>query len=96
MTMNEKRLAVVTGAARGIGLVTASRFLAEGWQVVLLDIGPGLHDDALFEGRDVAVANDFRDLFGEVLTQHLGVRDLRSIFPGHANDPARHPGIFRG
>jgi NAD(P)-dependent dehydrogenase (short-subunit alcohol dehydrogenase family) len=38
MTTNDKRLALVTGAARGIGLATASRFLAEGWQVVLLDI----------------------------------------------------------
>ena len=56
---------------------------------------PGLHEDALFEGRDVAVANDFRDLFGEVLTQHLGVRDLDTVFPGHANDPARQPRVLR-
>lgn len=32
------RVAVVTGAARGIGLATARRFLAEGWRVALLDI----------------------------------------------------------
>jgi len=32
------RVAVVTGAARGIGLATAKRFLAEGWRVALLDI----------------------------------------------------------
>jgi NAD(P)-dependent dehydrogenase (short-subunit alcohol dehydrogenase family) len=32
------RTALVTGAARGIGLATARRFLAEGWSVALLDI----------------------------------------------------------
>jgi meso-butanediol dehydrogenase / (S,S)-butanediol dehydrogenase / diacetyl reductase len=30
--------ALVTGAARGIGLATARRFLAQGWRVALLDI----------------------------------------------------------
>jgi NAD(P)-dependent dehydrogenase (short-subunit alcohol dehydrogenase family) len=34
--MTEK-VALVTGAARGIGLATAHRFLREGWQVVMID-----------------------------------------------------------
>jgi NAD(P)-dependent dehydrogenase (short-subunit alcohol dehydrogenase family) len=32
------KVAVVTGAARGIGLAATKRFLAEGWSVVLLDV----------------------------------------------------------
>jgi NAD(P)-dependent dehydrogenase (short-subunit alcohol dehydrogenase family) len=35
------KVALVTGAARGIGLATTQRFLAEGWQVGLLDIDGG-------------------------------------------------------
>src|SRR5262245_21475447 len=38
MLPSPQRTALVTGAARGIGLATAKRFLAEGWRVALLDI----------------------------------------------------------
>lgn len=38
MTTSSQKVALVTGAARGIGLAVARRFLAEEWCVALLDI----------------------------------------------------------
>jgi NAD(P)-dependent dehydrogenase (short-subunit alcohol dehydrogenase family) len=38
MPSPQPKIALVTGAARGIGLATAKRFLAEGWRVALLDV----------------------------------------------------------
>lgn len=40
------RTVVVTGAARGIGHATARRLVAEGWRVVLADLGPDIVDAA--------------------------------------------------
>ncbi len=46
MTSSPQKVALVTGAARGIGLATAKRFLADGWRVALLDIERELLADA--------------------------------------------------
>jgi uncharacterized protein (DUF1501 family) len=57
---------------------------------------PGLGVEQRFEGRDLAVTTDFRDVFGEVLVRHLGLRDPQPVFPGYQILPSRFPGLFQG
>jgi uncharacterized protein (DUF1501 family) len=55
---------------------------------------PGLAEHQRFEGRDLAVTTDFRDVFAEIVVRHLGVDDVRPIFPGYPSEPSRFPGLF--
>jgi uncharacterized protein (DUF1501 family) len=55
---------------------------------------PGLSPEHRWEGRDLAVTTDFRDVFGEIVVRHLGVTDARPIFPGYAVSPSKFPGLF--
>lgn len=55
---------------------------------------PGLASEQRYEGRDLAVTTDFRDVFGEIVVRHLGVNDARTIFPGYNPQPSRFPGLF--
>jgi uncharacterized protein (DUF1501 family) len=55
---------------------------------------PGLSREHRFEGRDLAVTTDFRDVFGEIVVRHLGVADARPIFPGYDVQAKRFPGLF--
>jgi uncharacterized protein (DUF1501 family) len=56
---------------------------------------PGLDLARRFEGRDVSVTTDFRDLFAEILSRHLGATDLAAVFPGFTPDGTRFPGAIR-
>ena len=64
-----KKVAFVTGAARGIGLAAAARFLEDGWQVAMLDI----LGDTL---RSAARALDRAD---DILVLEADVSDPRAI-----------------
>ena len=44
---------------------------------------PGLQSTQLYEGRDLALTTDFRDVFGELAAKHLGTPNLSRIFPGY-------------
>ena len=56
---------------------------------------PGLDASHLYEGRDLAVTTDFRQVLGEAVHQHLGSQQLENIFPGFANDPGKFLGYLR-
>lgn len=54
---------------------------------------PGLEQEQLYEGRDLALTTDFRSVFAEVVSDHLGARALDRIFPGFAASPRDFLGV---
>ncbi|MBZ5619378.1 MAG: DUF1501 domain-containing protein [Acidobacteriia bacterium] len=44
---------------------------------------PGLEREQLYEGRDLALTTDFRDVLGELVSKHLGNPTLKGVFPGY-------------
>jgi len=57
---------------------------------------PGLRPEQRFEARDLAVTTDFRNVFAEIVTAHLGAAPvtLPRVLPGFT--PGTAPGIIRG
>jgi uncharacterized protein (DUF1501 family) len=56
---------------------------------------PGMNDGQLYQDRDLAVTTDFRSVLGEIVTKHLGNRDLSAVFPGFDSDPRKFLGILK-
>jgi uncharacterized protein (DUF1501 family) len=44
---------------------------------------PGLAQEQLYEGRDLALTTDFRAVFSEIAAKHLGAMKLNTVFPGY-------------
>jgi uncharacterized protein (DUF1501 family) len=45
---------------------------------------PGLAEEQLYEGRDLNLTTDFRDVLGELVSVHLGNTNLNTVFPGYS------------
>ena len=56
---------------------------------------PGMSEEKLYQGRDLAVTTDYRSVLAEIITKHLGGRDLNAVFPGFANDPRQFLGLIK-
>lgn len=50
---------------------------------------PGLSEEQLNQGRDLALTTDYRQVLGEVVTQSLGAENLDLVFPGAGLAPNR-------
>jgi len=79
MPSSPPKVALVTGAARGIGLATAKRFLADGWRVAMLDIEGELLARAVAE---LARADD-------TLSLHCDVSNAKAVAEAMAQIAAR-------
>ena len=50
---------------------------------------PGLDQAQLYEGRDLALTTDFRQVIGEAVERHMGNKDLAAVFPGFENQSGK-------
>lgn len=99
LTMSEFGRTVRENGNRGTDHGRATAMLAMGGSVAggkVYGRWPGLESSDLHQGRDLAVTTDFRDLFAEVLQGHMGAADMSAVFPGHAIDAGRFPGVMKG
>jgi uncharacterized protein (DUF1501 family) len=51
---------------------------------------PGLDQSQLYEGRDLAITTDFRNVYSEALDHHLGNKSLAQVFPGFESTPQQY------
>jgi len=98
LTMSEFGRTARENGSRGTDHGHATCFLALGGPVrggKVYGDWPGLAEDRLHEGRDLALTTDFRDVFAEVADRHLGAKTLKTVFPGHSVSSGRYRGLLK-
>ncbi len=100
LTMSEFGRAVAENGSRGTDHGHGNAMFVIGGGVQGREVygnWPGLKPDQRFEGRDLAVTTDFRDVFSEVVVKHLGATTATAarVFPGYAVRPAAFRGILK-
>ncbi len=89
MTMTEFGRTAQENASRGTDHGHAAAWFAAGGSVNggVFGAWPGLDTDSLVRGRYLDHSIDFRDVFAEVVTNHLGNQDLATVVPGYTPQP---------
>jgi uncharacterized protein (DUF1501 family) len=101
VSMSEFGRAVAENGNRGTDHGHGNAMIVIGGSVrggVVYGSWPGLGAAERFEGRDLQVTTDFRDVFGEVVVRHLGAdpNAAARVFPGHGVKAAAFRGILGG
>jgi uncharacterized protein (DUF1501 family) len=98
LTMSEFGRTVAENGSGGTDHGHANCMIAMGGPVAggrVLGTWPGLEREQLYEGRDLALTTDFRDVFAEIVSGHLDATKLDAIFPGHDVDRGKFRGLLR-
>jgi uncharacterized protein (DUF1501 family) len=100
LTMSEFGRAVAENGSRGTDHGHGNAMFLIGGSVKGREVygkWPGLRPDDRFEGRDLAVTTDFRDVFGEIVMKHLGAdrKTAGQVFPNYTIDESRLRGVLR-
>ena len=99
LTMSEFGRAVAENGSRGTDHGHGNAMFVIGGGVKGREVygkWPGLTTDQRFEGRDLAVTTDFRDVFSEVIVKHLGANAETAgrVFPGYEVKTSAFRGIL--
>jgi uncharacterized protein (DUF1501 family) len=100
LTMSEFGRAVAENGNRGTDHGHGNAMLLLGGSIKGGEIygdWPGLSTAQRFEGRDLKITTDFRDVFGEVVMRHLGADQTTAakVFPGYGVKPGAFRNLIR-